>query len=303
MKKFLLIFIVSVFISMVSYGQTEAIYSITFTSVWSQDTHPHPSGALPSNAHWSRLVGAVHNSDVVFVEMGELASQGVENIAETGSNGVFFSEVNNAISTADALSIIEGGDLDSSEGQIFISEVLVNEDYPLITLLSMIAPSPDWMIAVNGVSVLDTNGDWLNQVELDVYPYDAGTDSGVDYTSPNNDTDPQEPISSLQGVAPFSNEIIGTLNINLVDILAVSNVEIKETVLLPNPATTRVTATNENSLKRVVFYNVLGTEVLRVEDINATSAQIDISDLSSGMYLVKAENETNNETVKRLVKL
>ncbi len=289
--------------SLMSYGQTEAVYSVTFTSVWSQDTHPHPSGSLPSNAHWSRLVGAVHNSDVVFVEMGELASPGVEDIAELGSNGVFFAEVTDAISQANAFSIIEGPDLDDSEGEIFISEVTVTDEYPLITLLSMIAPSPDWMIAVNSASVLDTNGDFINEIELDLYPYDAGTDSGVDYTSPNNDTDPQEPISSLQGVVPFSNEIIGTLRISLVDILSTSEVNTKESRLSPNPARTSVNVSNENGLKQVAFYNVLGSEVKIIENINAPSTQIDISDLPSGIYLVRTVNDLNNETVKRLVKL
>jgi len=159
------------------------------------------------------------------------------------------------------------------------------------------------MIAVNGVSLLDTNGDWISEIEMDLYPYDAGTDSGVDYTSPNNDTNPAEPISSLQGVPPFSSEIIGTINIDLIEILSNADTQKRESVLSPNPATDRVTASNENGLAKISFYNVLGTEVLRLENINAQSVEIDISQLSSGIYLVKTLSDNNNETVKRLVKL
>ena len=42
-----------------------------------------------------------------------------------------------------------------------------------------------------------------------LYPYDAGTDSGTNYTSPNNPTDPAEPIFAIEGY-PFyyNNEVV-----------------------------------------------------------------------------------------------
>ncbi|MEM7185694.1 MAG: spondin domain-containing protein [Bacteroidota bacterium] len=303
MKKKLLFLLLSVSVAFQGFTQSEATYSVTFNSVWSQTTHPHPSGSLPSNAHWSKLVGAVHNSDVVFLEMGELATPGVEDVAELGSNTVFFSEVNAAIGAGNALSIIDGDAIANSEGEVIVNEITVNEDYPLMTLLSMIAPSPDWMIAVNSVSLLDGNGDWLNEIEIDLYPYDAGTDSGLDYTSPDDDTDPQEPISSLQGVAPFSNDIIGSITINLLQVLGTSDAGTTQSILSPNPATTRVTASHSDGLSSVSVYNVLGKEVLRVNQVNDTSVEIDISRLPSGIYLVKTETQNNTESVKRLVKL
>jgi len=303
MRKITLLILLFIFVVSYSYGQSQASYTVTFTSNWTQTAHPHSSGNLPSNAHWSKLVGATHNSDVVFLEMGEVASQGVENIAEQGSNGVFFSEVDAAITAGDAYYLVDGSGLATAEGQIIISDIEVNEDFPLLTLLSMIAPSPDWMIAVNSVNLLDGNSDWIDQIDIDLYPYDAGTDSGVDYTSPNNDTDPQEPISSLQGVTPFSNETIGSFSIVLQSVLGVEDAGQNEIVIYPNPASKIVTISDDSPLQTVTFYNVLGAEVLKISNINATSKQIDISELSSGIYLVKAQNELNNESVKRLVKL
>ncbi len=303
MKKILLPFLVLTLCTFLSQAQSEATYSVQFTSNWTQAAHPHSSGSLPGNAHWSKLVGATHNDEVIFLEMGSLASPGVENIAEMGSNTVFFSEVNTAIASNYANAIIDGNGLSTAEGQITIDEITTSENYPLLTLLSMIAPSPDWMIAVNSVSLLDTNGDWIDQLDIDLYPYDAGTDSGVDYTSPNNDTDPQEPISSLQGITPFSNEIIGTFSISLQSILALRDDGLAETVLFPNPAGNTVHISNTNSIKSVSFYNVLGTEVLTVPNINGTSKQVDISALPSGIYLVNVQNDSNDGSVKRLVKL
>ena len=54
------------------YGQSTAIYDITFTSTWNSTDH----GTLPGNAHWSDLVGAKHNSNVTFLEMGAMATTG-----------------------------------------------------------------------------------------------------------------------------------------------------------------------------------------------------------------------------------
>jgi len=302
-KTYLLLLSIALF-SVHSFGQSEATYSVNFTSNWTQTAHPHSSGSLPGNAHWSKLVGATHNSDVVFLEMGGIATQGVENIAETGSNNVFYTEVDAAIANNYASALVDGDGLATAEGEININEIITTEDYPLLTLLSMIAPSPDWMVAINSVSLVDGNGDWIDEINIDLYPYDAGTDSGVDYTSADADTNPQDPISSLQGVTPFSNEIIGTLTISLESVvLGIDDLTTNQTVLFPNPASDKVTISNASNLEMVTIYNVLGTQVMQLKNINSNSTQVDLANLPSGVYLVKVQNDTNNEGVRRLVKL
>lgn len=304
MKKPLLLLLSISLFSVCSYAQSEATYSVTFTSNWTQTAHPHSSGNLPGNAHWSKLVGATHNDQVVFVEMGGLATPGVEDIAELGSNTIFFTEVNSAIALNYANSVIDGDDLPTAEGQIIINDIITTEDFPLLTLLSMIAPSPDWMIAINSISLLDTNGDWIDEIILNLYPYDAGTDSGVDYTSTNMNTDPQNPISGKQGMTPFSNEIIGSITITLEGvILGVEDVTLNETVLFPNPASKAITISSSNSLQAIYIYNVLGTEVITLNNIGSNSLLVELSNLPSGIYLVKVLDSFNNISVKRLVKL
>ena len=304
MKKPLLLLLSISLFSVCSYAQSEATYSVTFTSNWTQTAHPHSSGNLPGNAHWSKLVGATHNDQVIFVEMGGLATAGVEDIAELGSNTIFFTEVNSAIALNYANSVIDGDDLPTAEGQIIINDIITTEDFPLLTLLSMIAPSPDWMIAINSVSLMDTDGDWIDEIILNLYPYDAGTDSGVDYTSTNMNTDPQDPISGKQGMTPFSNEIIGSIAITLEGvILGVEDVTLNETVLFPNPASKAITISSSNSLQAIHIYNVLGTEVITLNNIGSNSQLIEVSNLPSGIYLVKVLDSFNNISVKRLVKL
>ena len=175
-KTYFLIYFFTISTSCLS--QSVAIYDITFTSVWNTTDH----GTLPGGAHWSKLVGANHNGNVSFLQMGQMATSGIEDIAEKGNNDEFRdNEVNPTIPT-DTQQYINGSSLGSATGTIMISNLAVSEDFPLLTLVSMIAPSPDWMIAVNGINLRD-GGNWKPLMTIDLFPYDAGTDNGTDYTS------------------------------------------------------------------------------------------------------------------------
>ena len=63
-------------------------------------------------------------------------------------------------------------------------------------------PQPDWFAGVSGLSLVDGDGEWIDELTVNLYPLDAGSDSGSNYASPNQDTSPKEAISGLQGVAP-----------------------------------------------------------------------------------------------------
>ena len=60
-----------------------AIYTIRFRGAWTRNVTPD---GLPGGAHFSRLIGAVHNADVTFLQSGETAGPGVESMAEVGRN-------------------------------------------------------------------------------------------------------------------------------------------------------------------------------------------------------------------------
>ncbi|MEO7974606.1 MAG: spondin domain-containing protein, partial [Thermoanaerobaculia bacterium] len=65
-----------------AHSQTgTATYEVVFHSTWSTATHP---GAFPDGGHFSPLVGGVHDQTVRFWRPGELASSGIEQMAERG---------------------------------------------------------------------------------------------------------------------------------------------------------------------------------------------------------------------------
>ena len=186
-------------------------YRATFTSTWSQATHPHSSGSLPSSAHWSVLVGGTHSDAVSFWDVGQFASTGIKDMAERGANAQLRSEISAAIGMGSADAVHEDDEILWDASGTLVMEFDVSSAFDRVTLVTMIAPSPDWFTGVSGQPLRDEEGNWLDEVVVDLYPYDAGTDSGTDYRSPNAPTNPAQPIANGQGAAPFSNEPLGTL--------------------------------------------------------------------------------------------
>ena len=165
-----------------------AVYKIVFDANWTTQTHPIN---YPSNAHFSWMVGVTHSEQNVLFAKGLLASAGIELMAETGETDLLASEIDTKIVNNKALEY-KIGNVINGDG---IDEITINAsvDYPLFSWVSMIAPSPDWFVANSNIPLI-VNDEWIDQIELEVFLFDAGTDSGTDFTSPDNDTNPKEPI-------------------------------------------------------------------------------------------------------------
>ena len=191
-----------------------AQYTVTFQGQWTIGVTP---GGLPGGAHFSPIIGAVHNAGVTFLKSGEAASSGVESMAETGGTSGLHSEVNAAINaiTPTALSVLSRSGNIGRQGQVTMNDVAVTTDHPRVTLVTMIAPSPDWFVGVSGLSLLDASGNWLPSHEVQLYPWDAGTENGDEFSLSNPATSPQGVITSIGGTGKFSTESIATLTFTL----------------------------------------------------------------------------------------
>ena len=188
-------------------ARSAATYTVTFQGAWNTTV---TSGGVPSGAHFTTLIGGVHNAGVAFLKEGGMASAGVEFMAELGGTSTLANEVRAA--EPNALSVLQGsggniGPTSSSN----INMVTLTTDHPRITVLSMVAPSPDWFVGVSGFSLLDAQADWLPSQTVNLYPWDAGTEEGTEFSLSNAATSPQDTITSLRGIGKFSNERIATL--------------------------------------------------------------------------------------------
>ena len=174
-----------------------AQYQLMFEATWSGATHPLD---FPPNPHFSGLIGASHSPAVHLWQEGGAATPGIKNVAETGGKSPLDSEIDALIGAGTACTRISGGGIASSPGVVTVI-LAVNRDCPLVSVVTMIAPSPDWFVGVSGLSLLE-NGAWVEQVVVELLPYDAGTDSGSNYTSPNQPTTSPEAIYKIES-EPF----------------------------------------------------------------------------------------------------
>ena len=187
-----------------------ATYTITFTGAWTAEATP---GGVPDGAHFSPLIGGVHNADVAFLEAGGTATPGIESMAERGRTATLKEEIQAA--GANALSVLRKDSGPGATASDTFEAVAVTADHPRITLLSMIAPSPDWFVGVFGLSLLDAEGNWVDALTVNLYPWDAGTEGGDDFSFDNAATVPPGTIVSLRGTGRFSDVPIATLTFTL----------------------------------------------------------------------------------------
>lgn len=59
-----------------------------------------------------------------------------------------------------------------------------------------VIPSPDWFVGVDSINLCQ-GGRWKEEVTFDLQPYDAGTDSGFTFSSPNFPTSPAEKVTQV----------------------------------------------------------------------------------------------------------
>ncbi|MEM9998238.1 MAG: immunoglobulin-like domain-containing protein, partial [Bacteroidota bacterium] len=129
-----------------------ATYEVTFVSTWSAATHP---ADFPSNAHFSQLVGAAHAPNVSLFEVSTMASEGIRLMAEKGQNAVLKSEVE---ALSGDVTFISGPALaDSPDEDMLTFTADGDAGHIALTLVSMVAPSPDWFIGVDGLALVENS--------------------------------------------------------------------------------------------------------------------------------------------------
>lgn len=187
-----------------------ASYRVTIVLDWTSTTHP---STVPPNAHISPTVVASHGQVGDLFVRGVLASNGIEQMAETGSTSALRSELAGD-STVTGVQV--GSRIDDAGQQSFT--VTLTQDASMVSLVTMLAPSPDWFVGLRDESLF-VDGEWVQNASLDLANYDAGTDNGSSWQSPNSDTNPAQVISGPRDAAfaaavaenPFARVIIERL--------------------------------------------------------------------------------------------
>ncbi|MEM1199754.1 MAG: spondin domain-containing protein [Pseudomonadota bacterium] len=171
----------------------EARYRLELQISWSKATHPHDWPE--AGGHMSGLVGVTHNSRYVMFADGRTASSGLKLVAENGRAGIMMAEFTEARRRDRIDEVLQADGLKKVPGSIRL-EFTVKESHPLVSFVTMLAPSPDWFTGASSVS-LRKEGEWIKRLRMPLWVWDAGTDSGSSYLSANMETQPAQSIRLL----------------------------------------------------------------------------------------------------------
>lgn len=179
----------------------EAKYEVTFEGLWSRNTHPKDFPSKGWLIKFSDVIGASHTVDYSFWKYHGMASEGLQQVAEFGATSKLESELKNQSEHIRTIIKARGISYPNVTGRTF-AVFRVDRRHHLMSVVSMISPSPDWIVGVSGLELCLQNCSWIEHKELNLYPYDAGTDDGITYMSPKSPSEPQQPIQRISSTFP-----------------------------------------------------------------------------------------------------
>lgn len=182
-----------------------ATYEVTFSPNFTKTAFPTD---YPSNATFSPIVVAVHAPGKTIYGVGQLASDGLRELAETGDRTAFVTE------------LLEQGNQDGSDFLVTTATnggngsqpqtvtVTINPGQNSISLVSSLSPSPDWFVGVSGVSMIASENTLVDALTVSLTALDAGTDNGTTYNAPDSPTNPPQAVSEI-GEPPLGSTTVG----------------------------------------------------------------------------------------------
>jgi len=166
---------------------TPAVYRVVLKSTWTPAKHPFE---YPKGAHFSGLIGASHNAKYRLFGVGRVPTPGLERLAEEGKHDPLDDEIRAAIAAGNALELFRTRALKNFRDSL-VTTVRVDPAHSMVSLVAMIAPSPDWFTGTLGFDLVE-NGAWVASRTLRLPAFDAGGDDGTTYRASDRDAKPKK---------------------------------------------------------------------------------------------------------------
>lgn len=194
-----------------------AKYSVTFNNFL---TARRFGSLIPKDGLvYSPLTGASHSGRVSILTVRGYASEAIEAIAETGNNTLL---VNAATELRDANQGVKTATAamgPTMPGNSTTLEFMVDCEHSYISVVGMIAPSPDWIVLLANVNLV-RGGHFIYKRRGALIAYDGGSDSGREFTDPA-DPSLDIPTSPKLNIAPlvedetdrFEGRVVGSYTI------------------------------------------------------------------------------------------
>lgn len=196
-----------------------AKYKVTFTNLL---TPTNFRGLIPDTGLvFSPLAGVTHSNRLSFFTVRGFANKPVEILAETGVNTRYIRFAKRLRSQGrGVLSIVDAG-APTMPGKSTSLIVRVDCKHSFLTVLGMIAPSPDWIVQINNRNMFDTKTNkFIRSDRGTLIAYDTGVDDGREFTPPL-DLSLDLPTKPQMNIAPlvedetdrFEGRIVGRYSI------------------------------------------------------------------------------------------
>jgi len=148
---------------------------------------------------FSPPVVASHNKSFQIFGAGEIASPGLEDVAEIGFPGTLLGELAANANVFDAVAAVVPMPMPLTPGNSLALEVTATEDFPYISAVGMLVITNDAFFGLNSVEV----GAGVDTVIVEVPAYDAGTEVNDEECANFPPLPPPAPVpSSLPGMCP-----------------------------------------------------------------------------------------------------
>ncbi|KAI5633908.1 hypothetical protein NE865_13370 [Phthorimaea operculella] len=178
----------------------EARYELTFQGTWSNNTHLNMYPNTPI-VKFSDIVGASHTKTFHLYEENAAASEGMKMLAEQGNTTSLEHEILKGLGQSVRTVIKATGPPKPSLSTK--TSFRTSRDHHFISLATSITPSPDWFLGVYNLELCNaSSGKWSDHVVYNLYPMDAGTDSGLTFESSPEPTIPPQVIKKTDFGVP-----------------------------------------------------------------------------------------------------
>ncbi|XP_014208177.1 spondin-1-like [Copidosoma floridanum] len=169
--------------------------------IWSNATHPKDFPRSVYLTHFSDVLGASHVTNFSFWGRDHVASDGFRQLAEWSSADALEAELKTRAKYLRSL-IKAPGLWYPNVNSNTTADFRVDRKHPLLSLASTMGPSPDWVVGVSKLNLCQRDCTWIRGMAIDLYPWDAGTDDGITYMSPNSETKPRERMKPITTMYP-----------------------------------------------------------------------------------------------------
>ncbi len=151
----------------------------------------------------------------------------------------------------------------------------------------------------SGIAQNSSTADPILAVFPDKYKYRIANTSSPAIDFGNNTYLPSSIILDLLGNNRYVNTVVDAGAYEFDTSLSISEVSLKDITfnVYPNPTNSIINIKTNHIISKIDVYNLLGTKVL-----SSNKNKIDVSELQTGMYLLKIQTENNQQITKRFIK-